>query len=262
MTPSCRFRVDKPWDSTQDSYRPRQESGHQGRSEPTTMEMTMRFPCLLVLLALIVPASAHATDIELTAFGGYNTGGTLDVRDDVADKNQLKVAGSFATGLGVAFIKNERYAFELFWGWRPTNLEGPQETGGERNQITSLNAYDFHGNFLFGIGDPYAKVTPFILLGLGATHLNPGDIAPSDMFPDGLSPSSRTAFSWALGAGIKTYMNKKVGLRAQIRYHSTYVSDQAGGTWCDPYYGCYQTVDTNWLDEWEFTAGLIYRPGS
>lgn len=222
----------------------------------------MRIASLLLLLAMVVPASAYATDMEITAFGGYNIGGTIDVRDDVQDKNQLNVASSFATGLGLAFIKDERMAFELFWGWRPTNLEGPQEANGKRNVATSLNNHDFHGNFLFSFGDPYAKAIPYVLLGLGATYLNPGTIAPSEMFPDGLNPSGKTRFSWALGVGAKTYVNDKIGLRAQVRYHSTYVSDQAGGVWCDPYTGCYQSVDTNWLDEWEFTGGIIFRPQS
>jgi opacity protein-like surface antigen len=104
-----------------------------------------------------------------------------------------------------------------------------------------------------------SNVTPFILLGLGATYLDPGEISSGPLA--GQSPDGATKFSWAIGAGVKSSMSGKVGFRAQVRYHSTYVNDEYSGTWCDPYYGCYNTVDSNWLDEWDFMGGLIFRMG-
>jgi hypothetical protein len=76
-----------------------------------------------------------------------------------------------------------------------------------------------------------------------------------------VEPSSTTRFSFALGGGVKSYLNHRFGVRGQIRYHATYLGDEAGGVWCDYLYGCYQTVQTNWLDEWGFEAGLVVRLG-
>jgi hypothetical protein len=99
------------------------------------------------------------------------------------------------------------------------------------------------------------SITPYFLLGLGFTVIDPGKVGEFD-------PQSTTRFSFALGGGGKAYLNKRFGIRGQIRYHGTYVSDEAGGVWCDYYYGCYQTVQTNWLDEWDFQGGLVIRLGS
>jgi hypothetical protein len=153
-------------------------------------------------------------------------------------------------------MKSPTYAFELFWGWRPTDLEGRDSMSGERRKVSSFNEHDFHANFLFIPYTTKDTIRPFLLLGLGATYLDPGEIERL-----ATNPSGSLRFSWAFGAGAKGYLSERFGLRAQVRYHSTYIADQAGGTWCDYYYGCYTTVDTNWLDEWDFQAGLVIRTG-
>ena len=38
------------------------------------------------------------------------------------------------------------------------------------------------------------------------------------------------------------------------------ISDDWGGTWCDPFY-CYQVADPDYLDQGEFSAGLMYKLG-
>jgi opacity protein-like surface antigen len=210
---------------------------------------TFRF---VMALGLLIPALAQAQNVELTAYGGYNIGGGIDVREDTLRK--LDTTDSFATGLSLTWQRGPTYAFELFWGWRPTEIEGQNPTTFKSTKITDLNEHDFHANFLFMPAYVDGNFVPFFLFGLGATYLNPGEVA-------GVSPDGTTKFSWALGAGVKTNTQGRVGFRAQVRYHSTYISDEYSGTWCDPWYGCYDTVDTNWLDEWEFTGGLVVRLG-
>ena len=207
---------------------------------------------LAVALGLLIPALAQAQDLELTAYGGYNLGGSIDVREEV--NNTFDTKDSFATGLSLTYQRGPGYAFEFFWGYRPTKIEGQNPTSFDKVDITDLDEHDFHANFLFMPAYTRSEFTPFFLFGLGATYLNPGEVA-------GVSPDGVTKFSWALGAGVKGFVNERIGLRAQVRYHSTYVTDEYGGTWCDPWYGCYETVETNWLDEWDFMGGLMVRLG-
>ena len=215
---------------------------------------------LLFGLSLLLPPQAYASnEIELNVFGGYNLGGTIDVREGTADANKLETASSFSTGLSLTFIPRPTFAFELFWGWRPTDVEARPMTGGEKQAFLSLNVHDFHGNFLFMPASTRGRAVPFLLLGVGATLFAPEELQLDT--GETISLDTKTKFSWAIGGGLKTYASEKVGFRAQIRYHSTYVSDQSGGVWCDPYFGCYETVDTNWLDEWDFQGALIFRLG-
>jgi opacity protein-like surface antigen len=206
----------------------------------------------LFLGLLLFPALAQAQNLELTAYGGYNLGGSIDLTENNST-HKLNTSDSFATGLSLTWQRGPSNAFELYWGYRPTHIEGKNLTN-QTTQFTTLNEHDFHANFLFMPAYRESEFTPFLLLGLGATLLDPGDVA-------GVSPSSATKFSWAIGAGVKGFVSDTFGLRAQVRYHSTYLTDQNGGTWCDPWYGCYQTVDTNWLDEWDFNGGIMLRLG-
>jgi opacity protein-like surface antigen len=208
--------------------------------------------CVIVLGAS-APVFAQMQDLELTVYGGYNLGGGIDVRENsVVD---LNTSDSFATGASLTWQRSPSHAFELFWGWRATDIEGKESATAEATKFVSLNEHDFHANFLFMPAYRESEATPFLLLGLGATLLDPGELP-------GVELDSATKFSWAIGAGVKTSVNERFGLRGQVRYHSTYISDESGGTWCDPWYGCYETVDTNWLDEWDFTGGVILQLGS
>jgi hypothetical protein len=49
-------------------------------------------------------------------------------------------------------------------------------------------------------------------------------------------------------------------LKIQAKYNPTYLNDDWGGTWCDPFY-CYQVADPDYLDQGEFSAGLMYKLG-
>ena len=211
---------------------------------------------LALALGLLIPALAHAQGVELTAYGGYNLGGSIDVREDAS--NTLDTKDSFTTGLSLTWQRSPSYAFELMWAWRPTDIEGENPLDPGKVTITSLNEHDFHANFLFMPAYSEGKFVPFLLLGLGATYLDPGDF---EFDGETYTPDGATKFSWAIGAGAKGFMNERFGLRAQVRYHSTYTTDESGGTWCDPWYGCYETVDTNWLDEWDFTGGIMFNLG-
>lgn len=215
---------------------------------------------VLVGLSLLLPLQAYASnEIELNAYLGYNLGGTIDVREGTVDANKLETASSLSTGLSLTFIPRPSFAFELAWYWRPTDVEARPMGGGDKQAFLTLNAHDFQVNFLFMPAYTTGRAIPFLLLGLGATLLAPGDLELES--GETISLDSKTKFSWAIGGGLKTYASEKVGFRAQIRYHSTYISEESGGVWCDPYFGCYETVDTNWLDEWDFQGAILFRLG-
>jgi len=213
--------------------------------------MRLLLPILALGLFLAAPAQAGPSGREITLYGGYNLGGSIDVREEMV--TELNTLSSVSAGLGLTVYSRSTFALELAWNWRPTQLEGPsEEPGMRRKEITNLNMHEFHGNFTFFPQRRDQDLTPYFLVGLGFTV-----IAPEE-FGD-IKPDTITKFSFALGGGVRKYVSNRIGFRGQVRYHPTYISDQHGGTWCDPYYGCYQTVDTNWLDEWDFQAGLIVR---
>jgi len=215
------------------------------------MRVQLLFASVLAL-GLVSPVLVQARDLELTGFGGYNLGGSIDVRTNQV--NKFNTGDSYSVGAALTWQRSDTHAFELFWSYRPTAITGKKPGETQDSDLLDLAAHDFLANFLFMPAYRESRVTPFLLIGLGATLLDPGEVA-------GASPESKTKFSWNIGAGFKAMGAGRLGLRGQVRYHSTYVNDEDSGTWCDPWYGCYTTVDTHWLDEWDFSGGLIIKLG-
>jgi len=210
----------------------------------------------MLALGVLSPVLAQAKDLELTAFGGYNLGGSIDVRENQTYK--INTGDSYSAGASLTWQRSDSHAFELFWNYRPTHITGNKTGETQESDLIDLNAHDFLANFLFMPAYREGNFTPFLLIGLGATLLDPGEATG----PLGtVHPDSQTKFSWNIGAGFKAMGQGRLGVRAQARYHSTYISDESNGTWCDPWYGCYETVDTNWLDEWDFDGGLVIKLG-
>jgi len=210
----------------------------------------------MLTLGLLSPVLAQAKDLELTVFGGYNLGGSIDVRENQV--REINTGDSYSAGASLTWQRSDSHAFELFWNYRPTHITGNKTGETQESDLIDLNAHDFLANFLFMPAYREGNFTPFLLIGLGATLLDPGEATG----PLGtVHPDSQTKFSWNIGAGFKAMGQGRLGVRAQARYHSTYISDESNGTWCDPWYGCYETVDTNWLDEWDFDGGLIIKLG-
>ena len=206
----------------------------------------------ILVFGVTSPMLAHARDLELTGFGGYNLGGSIDVTENQVYK--IHTGDSYSVGAALTWQRSDTHAFELFWNFRPTHITGKKPGETQESDLVDLDAHDFLANFLFMPAYREGNIHPFLLVGLGVTLLDPGEVS-------GLSPDSKTKFSWNIGAGFKAMGAGRLGLRAQARYHSTYINDESNGTWCDPWYGCYETVETNWLDEWDFDGGLIIKLG-
>ena len=63
-----------------------------------------------------------------------------------------------------------------------------------------------------------------------------------------------------MGGRFKIYApGKPVGLKLQFRWTPTYVKTDTDGYWCDPYWGCYTTGDSQYSNQIELNAGLTFR---
>jgi opacity protein-like surface antigen len=203
---------------------------------------------LFVALALGAALAAAATpslagQIYISPMVGYTTAGSLELGE--TDLNDVTLSGGLTYGGQIGFQARPGFTFEASYMQQESHL---QLAG---TDVLGVKVGQLHGNFLFEkIG--YGSTThPYFLLGLGATFFNPDH---------GFDGESR--FSFALGAGVKIEASEKIGLKIQGKYNPTYLDEDWGSTWCDPFYGCYQTADPDYLDQGEFSAGLTYKLGS
>lgn len=194
---------------------------------------------LITLAASPVWASGG---MYISPMAGYTTGGGLEIGQTT--RTEISVDGGFTWGGQLGFAPKPGFAFEASYMQQESNL-----TLGGQN-VLGLKVGQLHGQFLFEKIAYGKKARPYFLLGAGATFFNP------DQGFDG-----ETRFSWSLGAGMKADLSEKMGVKIQGKYNPTYLRDDWGGTWCDPFYGCYQLADPQYLDQGEFTAGLMYKFG-
>jgi opacity protein-like surface antigen len=199
---------------------------------------------LILALALglaVIPAESRAREITISPMAGYTTPGGFEVGQADLD---IKLKGGLTWGGQLGFVPHDGFAFEVSYMQQESHIAVGS------TDLLGIKVGQLHGNFIFEKIRYGTKTRPYFLLGAGATFFNPDG---------GLEGESR--FSFALGAGVKTKMSEKLGFKIQGKYNPTYISSDWGSTWCDPFYGCYQVADPDYLDQGEFTAGLIYKLG-
>jgi hypothetical protein len=76
--------------------------------------------------------------------------------------------------------------------------------------IGDLNVYSYHPYFAFNFGEMGARVRPYLMIGMGATHYS-----SVDFFALGAQRTipGQTQFSTTWGAGVKVYPSPHFGVR-------------------------------------------------
>jgi hypothetical protein len=95
---------------------------------------------------------------------------------------------------------------------------------------------------VYQFGDGSAQLRPFAFAGAGTTLFSAHD----------LESEAKAAFS--LGAGVKYFRWKTVGLRGQFKYKPTWLNGDPDGSFCPPFGFCQSR-----LQQVEITAGAIIR---
>lgn len=182
-------------------------------------------------------------------FAGYTAKAEFD-GSGTNIPGKITVDGATTAGLAIGTTTPQNVGVEVMWTHQWSGISY-KESGEPTVAVSDMAIDQFHANFLFyPPGNLNAPTKPCFLVGLGANVFNPSE---EDY-------ESQTEFTWALGAGIKREVNEKVAIRAQLRYTPTYLSSNADGYWCG-YYGCYAVSDSNYLDQWDFTGGLVFNLG-
>ncbi|HKO22936.1 MAG TPA: hypothetical protein VJX91_09820, partial [Candidatus Eisenbacteria bacterium] len=180
------------------------------------MSTRSRIAAVTLALALAGTASSsQAREIYISPMAGYTTAGNLELGQN--DAKDVKVTGGLTWGGQIGFMAHEGFTFEASYMQQESHLSvlGVDRIG--------LKVGQLHGNFLFEKIRYGSNMHPYFLLGLGATFFNPDR---------GFDTVSR--FSLGLGGGVKVE-GEKIGLKLQAKYNPTYLNDDWGGTWCDPF---------------------------
>ena len=193
---------------------------------------------LALVLALAAPGVARAQSWEVSVLGGYTPDAGLDRHAPELDA--LDVGGGFTWGAQGGYAFSPRWGVEALYTAQDAGLVADSEGGPA--ELFSFDVRQLHGNGVLHFAGAEARLRPFLMLGLGATFLSGADLP------------SETKLSLGLGAGLKYFPRRSLGVRAQVRYKPTLLGDEDAGDFCDPFGFCQDR-----LDQFEAMGGLIFR---
>jgi hypothetical protein len=213
----------------------------------------------LVVLAAASAAWAQEPKIELGVLFGYSLSDGVSGDPFLApngktyDRADPKDGMSFALSGGVLAGPNAEVGFMWRRQISTFQLTGPAAS----TDVGDLNIDGYHGFFAYNFGDAEAKVRPYALIGLGATHY--GEVAYTKTGGAAATVNAQTQFSTIWGGGVKFFPTPKVGVQVGMLWTPTYIKTDAEGVWCDPWWGCWVVGDAQYSNQFEFMGGVTFR---
>ena len=216
----------------------------------------------LIFALVLVLASTAAwgqARFEITPFVGYRTTGSFE--GAVLQLSDFSITDGLAYGLSLGYRVNQMLTMEVLWSRSDSAITARVSGAGEQ-ELAKVATDAIHANFLFfALNDQY-RARPYFLLGLGATIANPKatDFSDGDINPSGqtIDPSSASRFSWSLGGGVVISASERIGIKLQAKWFPTYINTTSE-IWIDWWGYPWVVPVSNYMDQWEFTGGLVFR---
>jgi hypothetical protein len=209
----------------------------------------------LVVMLIIAPAVSSAQGkVEISPFGGYMFGGSLNLYEG---KLKAENAANYGVALDIKLATDTQ--IELMW----TQM-------GTQAQFEPYYSYEYLATNSFDVNVGYIQiggvreiemdnVHPFGVFTLGTTYFIPKNVD----FPNSTSYEnidSEWVFSMTLGAGAKIWFNDRVGIRLQGNLMLPMFWGGAGFTVGTGGSGFYVGTGTSMV-QGSFTGGLIFALG-
>lgn len=215
--------------------------------------------CLGAALGLLLAGTAQAQDtrFEIGGTAGFTSSDGVTFSGVLAGDgnvyNGIEPKDSFSWSLNIGYFTTPNVEVGFLFDQQKSTLA---VTGTQEREINDISVSNYHGYVAYNFGEPDAKIRPYIMGGLGATHYGsvPFTVGAVSGETDGSSQ-----FSGTLGLGLKLYPSERVGVRLGARWTPTYIKSDAVGWYCDPYWGCYLAGDPQYSNQFEFAGGLLVR---
>jgi hypothetical protein len=195
----------------------------------------------MILILITVGPAVLVGEIEISPFAGFRIGGQFTT--DTTPSVNLNLEDSLTYGISLGYNVNPFFHLEFMWSRQDTRLYA---VGFD---LWDMYVDQYHFNFLYVFNHPRDRIRPYILGGLGWTYFNPR-----------ANVNGTSRFSFSFGGGAKIYMARMLGIRLQVKYTPTYITSDDYLV-CDPWYGCFYMPHGRYINQWEFTGGLIFRFG-
>jgi opacity protein-like surface antigen len=215
--------------------------------------------CVMALATLVAaPAMAQEKVAEVSFLLGWSFADGIDGQQVLAlDGNlydRIDPKDSFKWGLmgGALVGENAEVGFMYSQAMSKLVVSGTQEV-----EVGDMSVHNYHGYFGYNWLDPEMPARPYFFFGLGATSYGAVDFTQSNGVDRTINSETRFSTTW--GIGVKIAPSRPVGARFGIQWTPTYITSEAGGWWCDPWWGCYLVGNAKYANAWDLGGGLSFR---
>ena len=223
--------------------------------------MDRRIILAVALLTLVAPVALAQPEgtLEISGLAGqtWSDGVSGSGSYNGYSYTQIEPKDAFSWGFTAGYMGPYGTELEFLYDRQATDLDMTSLTG--KKTIGSMSIDNYHGLIVYNLIQRDGPAIPYVFGGLGATSY--GDVAFTSTSGTRMSISGPTKFSTTWGAGLKIYpQDKPYGLKLQFRWTPTYIkTDNNGGYWCDPYWGCTSTGSAQYSNQFELAAGVTFR---
>jgi len=211
---------------------------------------------LLGFVALAPAAQAQVKGIEITPTIGYRFSGTLSSGYNDGSTGyrveSVKVPNALSYGLSFEYPLHPSANLEVLWSHQSSSIEANWAPPGQpftTQKFADLKIDTIQIGGMWLSGRPRDNVRWYLDFLIGATILSPSDS----------NFNSMTRFSGSLGGGAKIYASDNIGVKLGARWMPVYINSSDSGYYSCGYYGCYTYYNTNYLNQFDLSAGLIIR---
>jgi opacity protein-like surface antigen len=197
-----------------------------------------RVTAIAAALIVVSCAPAWAQSWEVSGLAAYTPSAGLD--NQAPELSSLDIGGGFTWGVQIGRLFTPQWGVEMLWTEQSSALTVGTDDGSA--DLFTMSIGHLHGDVVYQLGSADARLRPFVFAGVGATLLSADDL------------ESETKFSFGLGAGVKYFRSKTIGIRAHFRYKPTMLNDEDAADFCDPFGFCQST-----LQQVEFAGGAVIR---
>jgi len=202
-------------------------------------------------LTLSDPARAQWRDEkwEVSPFVGYETSGTFTVNPllTTVNVNKLRANDNVSFGSFIDYSVTISAQVEFMWNRNPTSYSEQQlpNPAFVKAFNSDIDQFQFGGLYMF-LG-PEHRLRPYMAASVCFTHeFNSGGTA------------NRTDFGYSLGGGLKYYVDRHFGFRADARWMPTYANSSLE-IFCDPFFGCFTARVSHYQHRGNFVGGILFR---
>ena len=218
--------------------------------------MKFRAAGFAAFVALLISSAASAQVVrqgmvEISPFAGYLFGGDFARGTTTLFDSRVDVADHFDFGGRIGYYVTSKFQLEAQYTRSETNFETHDRRndglfgGSGRQNLGGLDIDYFLGSMVFNFG--HQRAVPYVTVGAGAARLTP--------HVSGTVATRETRFTTTLGAGLKMFFNRNVGMRFEGRYYGTSLPDSDRRT-CDSRFD--RCDNRNWLSNGDVTGGLVF----